>query len=248
MLEKIDKTKLNQLKKENPDFAEIIDQMLLNHERIIGTISHEIRNPLALISSSLQLLACNYPNVVDYSHWHSTITEVDYMKFLMDDLLSLNKATRANCVQIDMHKFSHQVVSSFIPSLKDTNITFTSSIPTLVPFVYGDALKLHEVFINLLRNAKESISDIGKIHLSVSQETISSTIYLVATITDTGCGIPPEKIDTIFDTFVTTKSNGTGLGLSISRNIIENHMGSLNVQSAIGIGSTFIIHLPIHCY
>ena len=105
----------------------------------------------------------------------------------------------------------------------------------------GDKIKLEEVFLNLLRNAKEAIDGEGTIYLSAER----GNDILIIQISDNGCGIPEEHLDSIFEPFKTYKQGGTGLGLSLSKRIIESHHGSISVSSEPEKGTTFTIKLPI---
>lgn len=108
----------------------------------------------------------------------------------------------------------------------------------------GNESKLHQVFLNLITNAIQSIEEYGKIILKT--KVIDQQIQIA--ITDTGCGIPECAIKEIYNPFFTTKEpgKGTGLGLSITYNIIQEHKGDINVESEAGKGTTFCICLPIH--
>ena len=104
-----------------------------------------------------------------------------------------------------------------------------------------DQIKLREVLLNLLKNARESQAD--EIVLSASSGCDTSGIQI--SIRDNGCGIEQDQLDQIFQAFHTTKQEGTGLGLSLSKRIIEAHHGTLTVTSAPGEGSTFTVFLPL---
>jgi two-component system NtrC family sensor kinase len=103
--------------------------------------------------------------------------------------------------------------------------------------------QLNQVFMNLLVNASQAIGDQGEIKI----KTRAKNGYIEITFNDTGCGIPQENLTKIFDPFFTTKAvgKGTGLGLHVSYNIIKKHMGSMEVSSRIGKGTTFTIRLPL---
>ena len=105
----------------------------------------------------------------------------------------------------------------------------------------GDKLKLEEVLLNLLRNAREAVGEKGRISLSAERQEDT----IVIQCQDNGCGSPEEFIDTIFDPFVTYKENGTGLGLSSSKQTIEAHGGTIYAQSAPETGTVFTVTLPV---
>ncbi|MBU1638476.1 PAS domain S-box protein, partial [bacterium] len=112
-----------------------------------------------------------------------------------------------------------------------------------IPEVWGQIGGLQQVFSNLLINAAQAIEDNGKISIRISLEGDTAKIA----IEDSGCGIAPENLDRIFEPFYTTKDvgKGTGLGLSIVFDIIKKHNGKITVQSEVGKGTTFTIHLPV---
>ena len=115
------------------------------------------------------------------------------------------------------------------------------NIQTPVQTFSGDTLKLKEVFINLLKNALEATEEGDAIII----EAKSKWNRIIFTVSDSGQGIDEEKRSTIFDPFVTYKTGGTGLGLTIVRNIIKAHGGSIRVYSKPGIGTKFIMILPV---
>lgn len=247
MLQNIDLEQLDLLKKQDPAFAKTIDTLLANHNQIVRTISHELRNPLTLIGSSLQLLSSKYPDVKDFRHWNSTMSELTYMRCLLEDLTSIqsNNRTYLNPSLVNMMDFTYQIIESFAPLLSGSSINFTFHVSDDLPILSIDQVKLHEVFSNLLRNAMDAIDNQGSIHLSITQEQLDDQAYCVATISDNGCGIPPEHLETIFQLYTTYKIGGSGIGLALSRTIVEAHKGSLTVESTLHEGTTFYIRLPI---
>lgn len=243
MLHNVDINKMNTLMKENPDAKQIINQLLDNHHEIVSTIAHEIRNPLTLVSSSLQVMEAQNPQVKELPHWKQTIEDVEFICQLLNELSSFNNGNVLHYSVFSIERLLKNIAISFAISLdgEDSDIEFTSSIPSDLGDYTGDKIKLEQVLLNLLRNAKESIANEGCIHLSASRNKDSLTIQCK----DSGCGISDEIIDYIFEPFKTYKDGGTGLGLSLSKKIIESHSGSISVDSKMDEGSTFTIKLPI---
>ncbi|GAB4284832.1 MAG: ATP-binding protein [Deferrisomatales bacterium] len=122
------------------------------------------------------------------------------------------------------------------------NVTVTKAYRPDLPAVMADPHQLEQVFINMVLNAGQAMSGVGELRL----ETDLADGHVEVRIRDTGCGIAPENLPKIFDPFFTTKDNGgTGLGLSVSYGIVQNHGGSVDVESAPGHGTTFVIRLPL---
>lgn len=243
MLKNIDLNKLNQLMHNDEDIHQIISQLLENHHSILSSIAHELRNPLTLISSSLQLIELQHPEVKDFNGWSQLIDDVAFVQLLLNELTTFNNGYSLHCSIFSMEDFLKNIAISFAMDieLQNPKIEFISCIPSSLGTFTGDKTKLEEVLLNLLRNAKEAIHDTGTIQLFSIRELNSWIIQ----IRDNGCGIPQDRIETIFQPFVTYKPNGTGLGLAISKKIIEAHNGTITVDSEIGKGSSFTLQFPI---
>jgi len=109
--------------------------------------------------------------------------------------------------------------------------------------VIGNEGKLHQVIINILSNAVQAIESKGEISI----QTKLTKHYFILSVSDSGCGIVKENLSKIFDPFFTTKDagEGTGLGLSITYNILEEHNGTIDVESTVGKGTNIIVKLPL---
>lgn len=236
-----DYDKLQQLMAESPENEALINKLLASHQETISTISHEIRNPLTLVYSTLQLIESRHPEVNSFRYWDSLRSDIEYMKQLLEELSAFNNGTVLTLKPFDFYKFMKELTLSFAISCTDSDIEFTSYLDPALPVIVADPIKLREVFLNLLRNAREAITEIGQIRL----EACYSNNSICITIQDSGCGIPEEYLADIFTPFVTHKSNGTGLGLAIAKRTIEEHKGNIKVSSSIGIGTKFTITLPL---
>lgn len=241
MLSHIDICRMNRLMEHNPEAKKIIEQLLQNHQTIVSLISHEIRNPLTLISSSLQLMEQTHPEVRDFSNWDQTMQDLDFLCQLLSELSAYNNGSTLRYQVFSLQELLRSVAVSFAISLEDASVCFRSSIDPAIRDYAGDQIKLREVLLNLLKNARESQAD--QIVLSASSGCDTSGIQI--SIRDNGCGIEQDQLDQIFQAFHTTKQEGTGLGLSLSKRIIEAHHGTLTVTSAPGEGSTFTVFLPL---
>lgn len=243
MLHNIDVNQMNSLMENNHDAKQIISQLLDNHHEVVSTIAHEVRNPLTLVSSSLQVMEIQHPEVKDFPHWKQTIEDVNFMCQLLVELSTFNNGDTLHYSVFSIERLLKNIVVSFAISLdcEDSDVELTSNVPSGLGEYTGDKIKLEEVFLNLLKNAKESITGPGNIYFSASRNKGLLTI----TCQDTGCGISEEIIDYIFEPFKTYKEGGTGLGLSLAKRIIESHGGTISVDSHVDEGSLFTIELPI---
>lgn len=239
----IDINKMNRLMEENKDAKQIISQLLENHHTTVSMIAHEIRNPLTLVSSSLQIIEKQHPEVKKFNNWEQTMEDIQFMCSLLNDLSSFNNSSTLHHSVFSIEQLIKNVAVSFAISLDadGSDIEFTSRVVPGMGDFTGDKIKLEEVLLNLLRNAREAVGKDGRISLSAARQ--KETVIILCQ--DNGCGIPANIIETIFDPFVTYKENGTGLGLSSSKQIIEAHGGSINVESAPETGTVFTVTLPV---
>lgn len=240
MLYNIDINKMNKLMSNNEDARQIIPQLLRNHRNTISTISHEIRNPLTLVSSALQVMEKQNPELKDIPHWSQVMGDVDFIIQLLEELSAFNSSNELYYSVFSIEQLLKNVAISFAISL-DTNeadIEFSSCISDSLGEFTGDKIKLQELVLNLLKNAEEAITEQGSIHLAASRSGDIITI----TCTDTGCGITPEQMECIFQPFVTYKPGGTGLGLAFSRKIAEAHE-ELSLLFPLRRNP---LHLPLH--
>ena len=249
MFKNSDYDKLKQIMNESPEKEELLLRLLDSHQMSLSMISHEIRNPLTLVYSSLQFIESMHPEVHNFRYWSDMHQDIEYLILLLDELSAYNNGSKLHLSVIDSGIFFQRLVLSFAASLSAQNIEFVSKLSPSLPFIECDEIKLREVFTNLLTNAREALltdSDYypnykPRIRFSVS----ANSDHLHITIEDNGCGIPNEHIDNIFEPFVTYKKNGTGLGLAITARIIESHHGTISVSSSPGTGTTFTLTLPV---
>lgn len=238
-----DYKKILQLKRENPCCAEIIEEIDSYYTMVLRRINHEFGNAITLISSSLQIIESSHPEVHNFKYWDSAMEDVRHMVNLTTNISNFNNGNSIVTQKIDIVNLINSVIESFSINPVYSQISYSVHIRENIPPIYGDTLKLRQVFINLIKNAAEAIKDEGKItvHACINNKNNCITISVM----DNGCGITNEQINTIFSPMVSYKPNGTGLGLPIIKKIIEAHHGTIEVESTYGEGSTFTITLPI---
>ena len=252
MFTESDYDKLHQIMAESPQKKELLTKLLDSHRMDISTISHEIRNPLTLVYSTLQFIETSNPEVLNIRHWSDLHNDIEYMKQLLEELSAYNNGQRLSLSSTNFDTFLKKIVISFASSIINTDIEFISRIDSGLPVMPADSIKLKEVLLNLLGNAKDavltetSIPSSPQIRLNAHREGSSLSI----SVSDNGCGIAPEYLDTIFQPFVTYKSTGTGLGLPLSHRIVQAHGGTLSAWSdknalKNGIRTIFTLTLPL---
>ena len=236
-----DYEKLHQLMNSNAEIHELLQNLLDSQQYTISKISHEIRNPLTLIYSTFQLIETRHPEARNFAHWSELRENIEYTISLLQELSSYNNSEHLHLDTFSAQNFLGQLCLSFAASCIDTGIHFSSLISPDLPALTADKIKLREAILNLLKNARDSVTDTGSIRLEANQKNQILEII----ISDTGCGIPPEHLDHIFDPFVTYKPDGTGLGLAIVQRIVTAHGGTINVTSPPEKGTSFLLSLPI---
>ena len=221
-------------------------------------MAHEIRNPLASLSGSIQMLRAEL--TLDESQQHLmeiTLRESERLNALITDFLLYAQPPQSHKILYPVERILEETLDLFIhsPSFRD-GIRILRPSPQEETRVWIDPDQMKQVFWNLFINAAQSMSNGGEIQVQLGRGnaqgitglSLSSQVkdkeWVKISITDSGSGIPPEEKEKIFEPFFTTKENGTGLGLSVVHKIVENHKGLIKVDSALGRGSTFSIFLP----
>ncbi|SMC49353.1 two-component system, NtrC family, sensor histidine kinase PilS [Desulfocicer vacuolatum DSM 3385] len=202
-------------------------------------IAHEIKNPLASISGSIQLLREDLsPGMPNYQLMQIVLRETDRLSKLVTDFLLFANPHHMGAKRIFLDRAIIDTVALFRqdPVCGD-GIVFDMNVARDV-HIHMDAGHLRQVLFNLLKNAAESMDGGGTIAIDLSVP-LQGKVKLC--IKDDGCGIEPEVLSMMFDPFYTTKNNGTGLGLAITHRIMESYGGMVDVTSVPGEGTSFVL-------
>jgi two-component system NtrC family sensor kinase len=158
-------------------------------------------------------------------------------------LLEFSRQSEVNMELIDVNKVMVDTLSLLAKQALFFNINVVKELDSTLPAVMADGSQLQQVFMNILMNAVQAMNERGTVTVITRR---SAAGYVEIQISDTGCGIPPDKIGRIFDPFYTTKvgEQGTGLGLSIAYGIVTSHGGTISVESEVTKGSKFTVRLP----
>jgi len=210
-------------------------------------LAHEIRNPLVSIKTLTQLL----PERLEDEEFRDQFLkiasgEVDRIATLVEELLDLAKPSDPKLGFEDINTILDGMILLVSTETKKKKVDILRGYASDLPPVQIDREQMKQVFLNILLNAIQATSENGKITVKTRSFTKpGGEPFVQVECTDTGCGIPPENIEEIFNPFFTTKSTGSGLGLSISHQIIQEHQGYIDVESQWGRGSSFFINLPV---
>ena len=246
MFTQTDYDKLEQIMEESPDKKALLTKLLETHRLELSSLSHEIRNPLTLVYSTLQLIEAQHPQVQSIRHWNSMRQDIEYMNQLLAELSDYNNGEKLTLTRTDSSAFLKTLVLSFASSLLDSDIEFTSRIAPKLPIILMDPVKIKQTLLNLLRNAQDAVSSLQELRRpSIRLDAEYTDCKLLISITDNGIGIDAADLASAFDLFVTHKPGGTGLGLAIAKRIITAHKGTIHAESTPGTGSSFTISLPV---
>lgn len=218
-----------------------VDRLAAVGELAAG-VAHEIRNPLAAISGSVQILVDELPE--DHSSrvfGDVVLKEVDRLNAVIEDLLYFAKPSKNFVSCVHPNELVANTLSLLSPSLKKELVVLDKYFDPTLGLIAVDAELIKQVLVNLLLNAVQALPPEGG-KITVSTQTANEGIEII--VKDSGTGMDPESLPRIFDPFFTTKVTGTGLGLAVSNKIVEIHRGYIRVESTVGIGSTFTICLP----
>jgi len=207
-------------------------------------IAHEIRNPLVSIQTFFQLAPQRLNDQEFLTEFlNLTSSEVKRITDLITELLSFARSPNPTMVDVDLNGLIDGVARLIEPQLRSGQIRVTRSYAEGLPQTHADRDQLKQVLLNLLLNAIQAMEGGGEIRLATRAVSLQGQQFCQIEIADTGRGIPPEIIDDIFNPFFTTKDKGTGLGLAISNQVVAEHGGFITVESELGKGTTFRIHL-----
>lgn len=203
-------------------------------------IFHEIKNNIAFINSSLQLVEKAHPEIKEYPYWKDSMQELSSLKKMLISLSSARLDDNLDLQEISVTHFLAEVSNSCSVFFNSGRFYCQTESKPSLPKLSIDSDRLKRAFYNLIKNSYEAMNGCGCIRFHACQENSFVRIDLI----DHGGGINPEHLSKLFTPFHTTKQSGSGLGLMIAKQIIEAHDGHLSIDSRPGDGCTFSIYLP----
>lgn len=232
--------------KQMEERVRVADRLAVMGEMAAG-LAHEIRNPLASIAGSSQMLR-EIPEIPEISRPLLDIIGRESVRLnnLISDFLAYTRPSLRDVGPVEMSELAREIAEAVSTGeARDAGVEVEPPAGGSFP-VRGDAELLRQVLWNLVRNAVQATPRGGTVRIRLEPQVRHREPYVVVSVSDPGAGIDPAHLGKIFNPFFTSKEGGTGLGLAISQRIVQFHKGFIEVRSAPGSGSTFAVFLPRH--
>ena len=216
---------------------------------ISGSIAHELRQPLGVISNAIYYLKMTLTDAdaTTKEYLDMINNEVKSAGDIITGLLEIARTRQADQQEVEVSSVIEKALEKFdIPE----NITLNKDVPADIPAIFVDPGQMGQVFYNLINNALQAMpaSEVESGKLIISAKPMGKVkkgkARVEVSFSDTGIGISKENMKKLFEPLFTTKARGVGLGLSICKNLVENNGGEITVQSEEGKGTTVTVSLP----
>ncbi|HEX8186461.1 MAG TPA: ATP-binding protein [Blastocatellia bacterium] len=214
--------------------------------RLTQSVAHEIRNPLNVINLSIDHVSSKYgpedeTRRKQFTRMLSSIKdEIERLKRMVNDLLNYGRPARLAVETVDMRKLMDETLALIRPQADVQGVEMTVEASDPPAEVRGDRERLKSSLSNLAINALQAMPTGGRLNVQVAREDG----FVKVSLSDTGVGISKEALGKIFEPYFSTKQTGFGLGLAVTKTIIEEHQGSIEVNSELDRGTTFIVKVP----
>jgi signal transduction histidine kinase len=210
--------------------------------RMAAGLVHDLSHPIQNIGNSCKLIV----RVFEDPEYRQTFTrtidrEIETLKRVLDDLRNVARPAPVERFPLDVNRSIADIVESMRGFAEESGIALEAKFASEPVIIEGDVFALGRVYRNLITNAIQATEAGGRVTVA----TVRERDKVEVAVTDTGSGIPPERLGAIFDDFVTTKKRGLGLGLAITRRIVEQLGGTITVASEVGKGTTFTMRFPV---
>lgn len=210
--------------------------------RISIGLVHDLSHPIQNIGNSCKLLAKMFDDIEYRETFKRTVErELAQVKRVLDDLRNVARPMPLQRFPIDINRTLADLVESMQTTADKGGLRIETEFVLGPLYIEADLFALNRVYRNLIMNALQATPPRGTVVVRTSRENN----YAVVELADTGYGIPKERLETVFEDFVTTKRRGLGLGLAISKKIVEQLDGTITVTSEVGVGSTFTLRFPL---
>jgi signal transduction histidine kinase len=216
--------------------------------QLLAGVAHELNNPLAVVSGQAELLQSQCAGRPEAVRAEKIVKAAERCVRIVRNFLALARERPPERTLVDVNAVVREAVELLSYELRTDSVDIEIELTERLPRLWADANQLQQVVLNLVANAHHALRQMPVPRLlRVATRNAPDRHAVQLSVVDTGPGIPAEVLGRIFDPFFTTKppGQGTGLGLSLSHGIIEEHGGSIQVDSTPGRGATFLIELPV---
>ncbi|MCK4259167.1 MAG: hypothetical protein KAX49_09320 [Halanaerobiales bacterium] len=221
-------------------YARDNEENVMLPKSMILELVHEVRNPLTLIKSTVQLAKLK-KKPIDLEHGENILKEVDRITRILEEFVTLARSEKYQ-ERINLNQLLKEISQLMEGEARLNSIVLDNQLSSEEILVLGHRDQFKQVLINLSRNSMDAMENGGILTYSLCK---ASDEIAEIQIRDTGTGIKPEIIDSIFEPYFTTKEKGTGLGLAISKRIIQGHSGEITVENNADGGCKFHIIFPL---
>ena len=225
------------------------NQRLAAIGELAAGMAHEIRNPLASISGSVQMLSGEFSAEDDNQKLMEIILrEIDRLNSLISDFLSFARPKPLNVGMVNLQEILEDITELIVSNIRYQDVRIRVEFQPKLPELVADAAQVRQMLWNILNNAAEAaartIKPVVWVKIYKNPTSNGEGESIVHEIRDNGPGMEKEVLERIFDPFFTTKNKGTGLGMSIVYQIVQAHKGKIDVYSRMGEGTVFLVTLP----
>ena len=212
--------------------------------RMAASIAHEVRNPLASMSGSIQLLKKDLDlDREDLKLMDIVLKETERLNILVGDFLAYARPPAPRFEDVDLREIINDAVKLLRNTAPGPEVKLSTRLPDERVVLSVDRSQIHQIIMNLVKNSIEAIDRKGNVTISLARSGGIPQGDSILAVADDGPGIPEEILPKIFEPFITSKLNGTGLGLAIVYQLVQIHKGTVDIHSAEGQGTTISIHL-----
>ena len=210
--------------------------------RIAIGLVHDLSHPIQNIGNSCKLIVKMFDDHEYRENFKRTVErELAQVKRVLDDMRNIARPLPLDRFPLDVNKAVAELVESMQPTAESAGLVIETELVLGPLYIEGDLFALNRVYRNLIMNALQATPPRGRVVVRTTRQDDHAIIE----VADTGYGIPAERLETIFEDFVTTKRRGLGLGLAISKKVVEQLGGAISVVSQVGVGSTFTLRFPL---
>lgn len=240
---------LSTLEKQSEEMAELEEQVSHSERlsvigELMASLAHELRNPLASIRGSVDILKAELSGKEKQGEFFQIlVNETERMSGVVENYLALARRSKSTDVEYDIVDIIRSTSTLLTSRAKRDQIVISSNIPDHPILVKGDPNDLRQVLVNLVLNGIQSMGSPGGVSIG-AQIFDDSNPLCVISIEDEGSGIPDDEFEKVFEPFFSTKEQGTGLGLSIVKRIVDNRQWQIEVENREPTGSKFTLSIP----